>query len=77
MVELRDRFGDEVPGLPKPEINDGPARFMEDTDGTLCWADEKGAWMYFIDVMEEAKAPFVVEFNTFLHEWSEQVLRAK
>lgn len=74
MVKLRDRFGDHVPGMPKPEINDGPARVMEDADGTLCWGDEKALWMYLIDCLEEAHAPFVIEFKTFLHEWSDQVL---
>jgi hypothetical protein len=74
MVRLRDRFGDHVPGMPKPEINDGPARMMKGADGEFWGADEKGMWMYVIDCLSEAKAPFVVGFKTFLHEWTEQTL---
>jgi hypothetical protein len=75
IIKLRARFGDDVPGLSKPEINDGPARFMKDTDGELSWADEKGMWLYVIDeVLEHGRAPFVVGFKTFLHEWTEQTL---
>jgi hypothetical protein len=76
IIKLRVRFGDDVPGLSKPEINDGPARMFQDADGEFWGADEKGMWMYVIDeVLEHGRAPFVVEFKTFLHEWREQVLR--